>query len=61
MIPSNSTPKMTRDDVRHFRTEMSRRLRGDFTNKERLRLREAQETYDAIIHSNGGKNPILGF
>ena len=61
MIPSNSNPQMTLDDVCHFRSEMLRRMRGNLTKKERLRLRQAHETYDAIILSNGGKNPILGF
>ncbi len=61
MIPSNTNPQMTIEDIRRFRKEIARRMRGDLTEEERTRWRQAQETYNTIIQNNGGKNPILGF
>ncbi len=52
---------MTREEVRRFRNEMTRRMRGDFTPRERENIIKAKNNYNEIIRRNGGKNPILGF
>jgi len=61
MIPSITNPKMTREEVMRFLSEMSRRMSGNLTPLERDRSKHAKETYNAIIKNNGGKNPILGY
>ncbi len=61
MISSNQNPPMTREEVRRFRNEMTRRMRGDFTPRERENIIKAKNNYNEIIRRNGGKNPILGF
>lgn len=61
MIPSNPNPPMTREEVNNFHREMARRMRGEFTPQERERFSRAKSTYEAILKSNGGKNPILGY
>ena len=61
MIPPNINPKMSGSDVIRFYENVNRQLNGNFTQKE-IRLRKrAGKTYKAILKSNGGKNPILGF
>lgn len=52
---------MTREEVNNFHREMARRMRGEFTPQERERFSRAKSTYEAILKSNGGKNPILGY
>ncbi len=61
MIPSNSSPNMTNEDIRRFRKNLARRMRGDFTEIELKRMSQAEKTYNEIILENNGKNPILGF
>ncbi len=59
MITSNPNPPMTREEVMRFRAEMSRKMKGDFTPRERELHRKAKETYDAYMKANGGKNPFF--
>lgn len=61
MVPSNPNPPMTREEIKRFRHELARRMRGEFTPSERERFNKANNTYNAIINNNGGKNPILGY
>ncbi len=61
MIPSIVNPKLTREEVMRFLSEMSRRMSGNLTPLERDRTKHAEETYNAIIKNNGGKNSILGY
>jgi hypothetical protein len=60
MIHSNPNPQMTAEEIRHFRTEVTRRMSGKFTTKERERIRSRKEVYDTILERNGGKNPLFG-
>ena len=60
MIPSNPNPPMTREEVRHFHSEMSRKMNGDFTPRERKLYQMAKNNYEIILKNNGGKNPIFG-
>lgn len=50
---------MSTDDIRRFRSEMERKLKGEFTLKERERMSIAVESYRAIIKNNGGINPLF--
>jgi len=61
MLPTNPNPPMSRNDVRRFRANVSRQIRGEFTPRERELYHFAKETYETILKNNGGKNPILGF
>lgn len=60
MIASNPNPPMTGAEILHFRSEMSRRLRGELSPNERQRKERALKTYNSILKRNGGRNPILG-
>lgn len=60
MIPSIPNPSMTKEDVMRFRSEMNRRINGDFTTQEREQYESARRTYENYMRSNGGKNPIFG-
>lgn len=61
MIPSNPSPHMNSEDLAKFRNGINRRLSGNFTTHEKELFVRAKMTYDEIIRTNGGKNPILGF
>ncbi len=61
MIPSNPNPRMSREEVKAFHAEMERKMRGEFTPRERELYRNAKKTYDSYLKSNGGKNPIFNF
>lgn len=65
MIPSVQNPPMSLTEIKIFRKEMSRRMRGEFSPQEKKHHRENasinQTVYKRIISNNGGKNPILGF
>lgn len=52
---------MTREEIMRFRREMARRMRGEFTPREREHYSRAKTTYETILNNNGGKNPILGY
>lgn len=56
---------MTQDEIRQFRLEMLRRMKGNFTEEERRaaqkRKRRMEEVANRIMKNNGGKNPILGY
>lgn len=61
MIPSNPNPPMSTEDVNRFRRVMRRRMRGEFTTREREIFERAKRNYEILINHNGGKNPILGY
>lgn len=65
MIQSIPNPTMTQDEIRQFRLEMLRRMKGNFTEEERRaaqkRKRRMEEVANRIMKNNGGKNPILGY
>ena len=65
MIQSIPNPTMTQDEIRQFRLEMLRRMKGNFTEEERCaaqkRKRRMEEVANRIMKNNGGKNPILGY
>lgn len=64
MIPSVQNPPMSPAEIKIFRSEMSRRMKGEFTPEEKVRFRKNaiinRTVYTRIISNNGGKNPILG-
>ena len=60
MIPSNPNPPMKREEVKRFRNEMSRKMKGEFTPRERELYEHRKQTYKAVIANHGGKNPIFG-
>lgn len=55
---------MTRDEIKRFRCELARRMRGDFTPQEKERMLSDKElnrrVYEQIIANCGGKDPIFG-
>ena len=59
MIPSNPNPPMTREEIKKFRAEMSRRMKGDFTPRELQLAKSRNEVYQTILKRNGGKNPLF--
>ncbi len=65
MIPSVQNPPMSPMEIKIFRQEMSRRVKGELSLQERQTHRENasinRAVYKRIISNNGGKNPILGF
>jgi len=61
MIPSNPNPPMTREEVERFRAEMRRKMKGDFTPRERELYERAKRTYELYMKANGGKNPLFEF
>lgn len=64
MIPSVPNPPMTKDEIIHFRNELERRVRGEFTQSEINDIRHENEKreriYNQIMANCGGKNPIFG-
>lgn len=60
MITSNPNPPMKRFEIEKFKSDIARRMNGDFTPQELKRFKEAEETYQIIIKRNGGKNPLFG-
>lgn len=65
MIQSIPNPTMTQDEIRQFRLEMLRRMKGNFTEEERRAAQKRkirmEEVANRIMKNNGGKNPILGY
>ena len=59
MIPSSPNPTMTREEIKHFQAQMSRKMKGAFTPYERELYNRAKESYDLILKNNGGKNPFF--
>lgn len=59
MIPSNPNPPMSREEIKHFHAEMSRKMNGEFTPRERELYEKAKGTYDLYMKANGGKNPFF--
>ena len=59
MIPTNPNPQMSREEVSAFRAKMERKMRGEYTPRERELYRNAKKTYDSYLKANGGKNPIF--
>lgn len=55
---------MTKDEILHFRNELERRVRGEFTQSEINDIRHENEMreriYNQITANCGGKNPIFG-
>lgn len=61
MIPSNPNPPMSHEDVDRFRENLLRRLRGDYTRREKELYERRKKTYNEYMKANGGKNPIFDF
>ena len=51
---------MNREEVKHFQNEMTRRMNGDFTPRERELAKNRNQVYQAVLKRNGGKNPLFG-
>lgn len=60
MIPAHPNPPMNREEVKHFQNEMTRRMNGDFTPRERELAKNRNQVYQAVLKRNGGKNPLFG-
>lgn len=64
MIRSIPNPPMGREDVAHFRADLEKHLREDFSAEERqvieARKARAEATAKRIISNCGGRNPLLG-
>lgn len=50
---------MSREEIKHFHAEMSRKMNGEFTPRERELYEKAKGTYDLYMKANGGKNPFF--
>lgn len=65
MIKTNSNPKMTKNEIKEFRSLVRRYATKDFSSKEFALFKEQKERITnvarRIISNNGGKNPILGY
>ena len=65
MIKTNSNPKMTKNEIKEFRSLVRRYATKDFSSKEFAVFKEQKERITnvarRIISNNGGKNPILGY
>lgn len=65
MIHSNPNPMMTPDEIRKFRRNLSRLMRGNLTAEEKRanaeKKKNAERITQMILSKNGGKNPILGY
>mgnify|MGYP007043985769 CR=1 FL=1 len=65
MIHSVPNPPMDRADIAHFRNNLEKHLRDDFSTEEKhqIEVRQARTKANAkrIITNCGGKNPLLGY
>lgn len=65
MIQTNSNPKMTKNEIKEFRSLVRRYATKDFSSKEFALFKEQKERIAnvarRIISNNGGKNPLLGY
>ncbi len=65
MIQTNSNPKMTKNEIKEFRSLVRRYATKDFSSKEFALFKEQKERIAnvarRIISNNGEKNPLLGY
>lgn len=61
MLPAGQKQaKMSRTDVKRFRDNMSRLMRGERTPQESAFAQRCAQNYEVIVANNGGKDPFFG-
>lgn len=64
MLRNTSNFKMSKSEIKEFRSRMHDVMTGNISKEESVcmkeRRRQIDSTYDEFIKANGGKNPILG-
>lgn len=64
MLRNTSKFKMSKSEIKGFRSRMHDVMTGNISKEESVcmkeRRRQIDSTYDEFIKANGGKNPILG-
>lgn len=64
MLRNTSNFKMSKSEIKGFRSRMHDVMTGNISKEESVcmkeRRRQIDSTYDEFIKANGGKNPILG-
>ena len=64
MLRNTSNFKMSKSEIKGFRSRMHDVMTGNISEEESVcmkeRRRQIDSTYDEFIKANGGKNPILG-
>lgn len=59
MISSNISVTMSKEDIRHFLSEMDRKCSGVFSDAEKQRVIKQNSIYRALLKKNGGVNPLF--
>ena len=64
MIRNSSFPKMTKREIKDFRSNICDVITGNMSKEDVARFKKQSEqvdaTYEEFLKSNNGKNPILG-
>ena len=64
MLRNTSNFKMSKSEIKGFRSRMHDVMTGNISQEESARMeerrRQIDSTYDEFIKANNGKNPILG-